>query len=667
MDSKRVIMSDNPRYRVSIPDADFFKELVPCQAACPVHTDAGRYVQLIAQGEYEQAYLTACSPNPFASVCGRVCAAPCEDRCRRGVIDKPVSIRALKGFVCELYGPESSAPLARQSLANGATEQGNKISWHLPILAESRKQVGGGKKVAVIGAGPSGLSCAHDLAVMGYSPTVFEASSILGGMMIQGIPEFRLNRSLLEREIQTILELGVEVKLNTPLTPEFGIKELHEQGFEALFLAVGTQSGRDVQVEGSNLDGIVKAVDFLLNVNRGYKVTLGRRVVVIGGGFVAFDAARAALRSTSSTSTTPDSEGTLHTAIDAARAALRAGVEEVRIVSLESFEEMPVLRTQQGHEEFEEARREGIVFQTQRGMRRFLGDNGRVKAIELIGVSRTYDENGRFNPVYDSTIQETVETDLAILAIGQRAELSFLKPENGLALTPQGTIKVDSATLATSSPGIFAGGDAAFGPRNLIEAIANGKLGARSIDNYLQGKDAPPQMQISFRKLPTRSYRMPEDYEKLPRHAPPTIPLDRRTGVAQVELSYSEAEARIQAERCLSCHIQTIYDAEKCVLCNRCVEVCPNQCLKLVPLEELGIENGSLSEIASHYGFSADGKPAAAMIKDESDCIRCGLCAIRCPTDAMTMEVFFYEEHEAAPGANRGAQKPGLCGSTGPA
>jgi thioredoxin reductase/NAD-dependent dihydropyrimidine dehydrogenase PreA subunit len=445
--------------------------------------------------------------------------------------------------------------------------------------------------------------------------------------------------------------LGVEIKLNTPLTLEFGINELREQGFEAVFLAVGTQCGRDVQVEGSNLDGIVKAVDFLLNVNRGYKVTLGRRVVVIGGGFVAFDAARAALRSTGST--TPDSEGTLHTAIDAARAALRAGVEEVRIVSLESFEEMPVLRTQQGHEEFEEARREGIVFQTQRGMRRLVGDNGRVKAIELIGVSRTYDENGRFNPVYDPQIQETIEADLAILAIGQRTELSFLRPENGVALTSQGTIKVDSATLATSSPGIFAGGDAAFGPRNLIEAIANGKLGARSIDNYLRAKEAPPRTQISFRKLPTRSYRMPEDYEKLPRHAPPTIPLNRRTGVAQVEQIYSEAEARVQAKRCLSCHIQTIYDAEKCVLCNRCVEVCPNQCLNLVPLEELGLENGSLSEVASHYGFLADGKPAAAMIKDESDCIRCGLCAVRCPTDAMTMEVFFYEEHEAALGANR--------------
>jgi NADPH-dependent glutamate synthase beta subunit-like oxidoreductase/NAD-dependent dihydropyrimidine dehydrogenase PreA subunit len=637
-------MANGPRYRVSVPDTEFFKELIPCQAACPVHTDAGRYVQLIAQGNDEQAYLTACSPNPFASVCGRVCAAPCEDRCRRGVIDKPVSIRALKGYVCELYGPESSSPIARQMLAGNATEQGNKVAWHLPMLAESRKHVGEGKKVAVVGAGPAGLSCAHDLAVMGYQPTVFEASGTVGGMMIAGIPEFRLNRSLLAREIQTIRDLGVEIKVNTPLNREFGIKELRDLGFESVFLAVGTQSGRDVQMEGSNLDGVVKAVDFLLNVNRGYRVTLGRRVVVIGGGFVAFDAARAALRSGSSSD-----PGELHTAMDAARAALRAGVEEVRIISLESFDEMPVLRSQQGREEFEEAQHEGIIFQTQRGMRRFLGEDGRIKAVELIGVARTYDENGRFSPQYDESIQETVEADVVILAIGQRADLSFLKPENNVSLMPQGTIKIDPSSLATSSPGIFAGGDVAFGPRNIIEAIANGKLAARSIDNYLRAKEAQPKTQISFRKLPTRTYRMPEDYEKKPRQAPPTIPLDRRTGDTQVELTYPEAEARTQAERCLSCHIQTIYDAAKCVLCNRCVEVCPNQCLKLVPLEELGLENSDLAAVSAHYELSGDVRNAAsAMIKDETDCIRCGLCAIRCPTDAMTMEVFFYEEHEAA-------------------
>jgi NADPH-dependent glutamate synthase beta subunit-like oxidoreductase/NAD-dependent dihydropyrimidine dehydrogenase PreA subunit len=560
-------------------------------------------------------------------------------------VDKPVSIRALKGFVCEMYGPEAPKPLAIDVLST-ASEPGNKVLWHLPMLAESRKQVGEGKKVAIIGAGPAGLSCAHDLAVMGYKPTVFEASNTIGGMMVLGIPEFRLDRDLLKREIQAIVELGVEIKLNTPLNPDFGVNELRQEGFEAVFLAVGTQQGRDVQVEGSNLDGIVKAVDFLLNVNRGYKVTMGRRVVVIGGGFVAFDAARAALR-THGDSPVADTESTLHTALDAARAARRAGVEEVRIVSLESFAEMPVLRSQQGHEEFEEAQHEGIVFHPQRGIQRFAGESGRLKAIELIGVSRTYDENGRFAPVYDPQIRETIEADLAILAIGQRADVSFLKPENGVALTSQGTVKIDPETLATSSPGIFAGGDAAFGPRNLIEAVANGKLAARSIDNYLRGKTGGPRTQISFRKLRTRDYRMPEDYEKLPREAPATLPLDRRTGITQVELGYSACEARVQAERCLACHIQTIYDAEKCILCNRCVDVCPNQCLKLVPLEELGLENGSLAAVRDHYGLDGNTQLQSAMIKDESDCIRCGLCAIRCPTDAMTMEVLFYEDHEA--------------------
>jgi len=643
-------MADDAKYRVRIPDADFFKGLIPCQAACPVHTDAGRYVQLIAQGQFEQAYLTASSPNPFASVCGRVCAAPCEDRCRRGLVDKPVSIRALKGFICELYGPEAPKPLAKDASAI-ASEPGNKVSWHLPMLTESRKQADRGKKVAVIGAGPAGLSCAHDLAVMGYKPTVFEASNTIGGMMVLGIPEFRLNRDLLQREIHTIIDLGVEIKLTTPLTREFGINELRQQGFEAVFLAVGTQQGRDVQVEGSNLDGIVKAVDFLLNVNRGYKITMGRRVVVIGGGFVAFDAARAALR-TRGDSPVADTESTLHTALDAARAARRAGVEEVRIVSLESFAEMPVLRSQQGQEEFEEAQREGILFQPQRGMRRFIGEGGRVKAIELIGVTRTYDDNGRFAPVYDPQIHETIAAELAILAIGQRADFSFLKPENGVALTPQGTVEIDADTLATSSPGIFAGGDAAFGPRNLIEAVANGKHAARSIDNYLRGKSAISHTQIFFRKLPTRDYRMPEAYEKLPREAPRTLPLDRRTGISQVELNYSAEEARTQAERCLSCHIQTIYDAEKCILCNRCVDVCPNQCLKLVPVEDLGLENTSLALVRDHYGLDGATQLQSAMIKDESDCIRCGLCAIRCPTDAMTMEVFFYEEHEAVTAGN---------------
>ncbi len=640
-------MMNGKKYRAVIPDIEFWKQMISCQSACPVRTDSGRYVQLIAKGDYEQAYLTARSPNPFASICGRICAAPCEDKCRRGHIDSPVSIRALKRFVCEKYGVESLMPDEQDKLFQGATEAGNKTRWHLPMLTASRRNTARGKKVAVIGGGPSGLACAHDLALMGYRVTVFEATSAPGGMLIHGIPEFRLARAIIDKEITRIESLGVEIKLNAPLTEDFGLKELREQGFEAVFLSVGTQRGRDLKIEGSNLDGIIKAIDYLINMNNGYRMNLGKRVLVIGGGFVAFDAARMALR-TALEAGTEEVDGTLVEALDVARAAVRAGVAEVRMVSLESFAEMPVMRTSQGREEFEEAEKEGIIFNTQRSARRFMGENERVRAVELIGVKRTYDETGRFDPIFDPSFSEIIEADSVILAIGQQADLSFLKPEDGVELTPQRTIKVARATLATTAAGIFAGGDVAFGPRNVIEAVANGKQAALSIDDYLRGVASGPSVRLSVEKIPTRSYRMSEGYEKRQRQAPPTISLDRRTGISEVEIGYSEEEARRQAERCLSCHTQTIYDPEKCVLCARCVDVCPEQALKLVPVEELDLPMESTDELFDFYGFDCQStQPLSAMIKDDERCIRCGLCAIRCPTNAMTMEVFFYEEFEA--------------------
>jgi formate dehydrogenase (NADP+) beta subunit len=376
-------------YKTVTPDVEFWKQMIPCQAACPVHTDAGNYVQLIAEGKDQESYFTARSPNPFASICGRVCAAPCEDRCRRGAIDAPVSIRALKRFVCEKYGVESLQPDTQARLVGGETEPGNKTLWHLPILTTSRGRVARGQKVAVVGAGPAGLSCAHDLALMGYGVTVFEAkfSETPGGMMIHGIPEFRLNRSIIDKEIAKILGLGVELKLNSPLTGQFGLQELRDLGYEAVFLAVGTQRGRDLRIEGSDLDGVIKAIDFLLNVNHGYRVDLGKRVVVIGGGLVAFDAARMALRTAlEEQAEHAPSEGAMVAGLDAARAAVRIGVAEVHMVSLESFVEMPFMRTAQGREEFEEAKKEGIIFRPQRGARRFVGEDGRVRAAELIGV-----------------------------------------------------------------------------------------------------------------------------------------------------------------------------------------------------------------------------------------------------------------------------------------
>lgn len=640
---------NDPKFKTIIPDVEFWKNMIPCQAACPVKTDAGRYVQLIAQGEYKEAYLVARSPNPLASICGRVCAAPCEDACRRGRIDAPVSIRALKRFVTEKYGVESMEPSTQNALFEGASEAGNKIRWHLPILENSKRIQKRDEKVAVIGAGPAGVSCAHDLALMGYQVTIFEASAIPGGMMYHGIPEFRLPRQIIEKEIAKVKSLGVEVKFNTPLSADLGLSELRDQGFKAVFLSVGVQKGRDLNIEGIELDGVIKAVDYLLNINNGYRVDLGEKVLVIGGGFVAFDAARMALRrGLDDAADVEGSEmagGEIKSAMDAARSAIRSGSTDVRMISLEALNELPVVRTAQGQEEFHEAHKEGVTFHPSRSARRFIGENGRLKKVELRGVTRVFDDEGRFNPEFDDSITEVLEADSVVLAIGQQADLSFLKPEDNVELTPAGTIKVDPKTLATSSPGLFAGGDVAFGPRNLIEAVANGKQAALSVDDYLRGPGSTTHFKLRVEKIPTYSYRMAEDYEKCEREAPPTVSLDRRTGISEVESGYDEEEARLQAERCLACHIQTIYDPQKCVLCNRCVDVCPESCLKLVSLDTLDLPEGT-KELAIAAGGFTEETTLSAMLKDDDKCIRCGLCAIRCPTDAMTMEVFYYEETE---------------------
>ncbi|MBI5464570.1 MAG: FAD-dependent oxidoreductase, partial [Ignavibacteriales bacterium] len=364
------------------------------------------------------------------------------------------------------------------------------------------------------------------------------------------------------------------------------------------------------------------------------------KVLVIGGGFVAFDAARTALRGAAE-----PAPGGIHEAVDAARLAVRAGAEEVHIASLESFAEMPVLRSVQGHEEFEEAQKEGVVFHPQRGPKRFIGQRGKVREVEFIGVKRTYDDNGRFAPIYDNDFVERMQVDSVILAIGQQTDLSFIKSSDGIDLTPSGLLKIDPKTLTTTSEGIFAGGDAAFGPRNIIDSVANGKRAALSIDEFLRGKSATSYFDLTVEKIPTRRFTRPEDFEQIERQAPPTIDLNRRTGISEVEVGYTEEQARRQSERCLACHIQTIYNAEQCVMCNRCVDVCPEYCLKLVPLSELALDDALKQRLLEHYNVDPF-MPASAMLKDDDTCIRCGLCALRCPTDAMTMEVFYYEEKE---------------------
>src|SRR5512140_2208107 len=605
--------------QIKFVDLEWLDANFPCMGACPVHTEAGRYVGLIEEGKFREAYRVARRPNPFASICGRICAAPCEGSCRRGTLDQPIAIRALKRFVCERFGVESMVDLERLKEVFGTSVRKN------------------GMKVAVIGGGPAGLSCAHDLALLGYSVTVFESQPVAGGMLRLGIPEYRLPRELIRLEINAILSLGVELRLNTAVGRDFTIADLKKEGYQAIFVAVGAHRSRDLQIAGVENDGVLRAVDFLLNVNLGYRVELGRKVVVVGGGNVAIDVARTAARQEK---TDVGHVTDVTEALDVARSAVRFGANEVHMVCLEDWHEMPASK-----EEIQDALEERIHIHPRRGPNRIIALNGKVTGFETVACTSVFDSSGRFNPQFAPGTEETLEADTVILAIGQTSDLTWVRPEDGVELTPRNTIKVDPGTLATSAPGIFAGGDVSFGPRNAIDAIANGKKAAQSIHAYLAKKPGREvEVVLSAREAEiivanTKTYKRLWGYEQLPRVPVPALPIDRRIGLAQIELGYNEEEARREATRCLHCWENTIFNeageetGSECILCGGCVDICPEYCIDLVTFDRVEGDEPLRAEISEQYGLAIGGwnawQTGSVMIKDETICIRCGLCAMR--------------------------------------
>jgi NADPH-dependent glutamate synthase beta subunit-like oxidoreductase len=474
------------------PDGQWLWENEPCRAACPVHTDAGGYVTAIAEGRFAEAYQIARAPNPFPSICGRVCAAPCETACRRGKIDAPVAIRALKRFVSERYGVESF----------GGTAEWHRGHGPVPPAV--------GRPVGIVGGGPGGLAAAHDLRLAGHRVTIYEAEHRLGGMMVHGIPEYRLPRALIDRETDAVVSLGIDVELDCRIGRDVTFEQLLER-HDAVFVCAGAGRGRDLDLPGHELDGVVRAVEFLLNVNRGFHVELGERVVVVGGGNVAFDAARTALLAAALDEAAPapfvmaasahdDARRGLTTTLDAARAAMRAGVREVTVVALESFEEIPAAL-----EEIEQAESEGITIRYRRGPHRFVGEE-RVTGLETVEVLSVFDAQGRFAPVFAPGTEDVLPADTVILAVGQAPEVSFIGDEFGVERTRFGGLAVD-AGLRTSHPKVWAGGDVAFGPRNLIDAIADGRRAAASIDAALAGRAAPALRGVAVELVAKPSFR----------------------------------------------------------------------------------------------------------------------------------------------------------------
>ncbi|MDW7708991.1 MAG: NAD(P)-binding protein [Deferrisomatales bacterium] len=481
----------------------------PCKAACPTHISVQGYVALIAQGKYAEALKLIKQENPFPSVCGRVCNHPCEGACKRAEVDEPVDIMHLKRFVADLDLKAETR--------------------YVPEVKE-----GTGKKVAIVGAGPGGLTAAYYLAAEGYRVTVFEALPVAGGWMWAGIPEYRLPRDVLGAEIQVIRDLGVEIRLNSAVGKDVAFDDLRRD-YDAVFVAVGAQRSARLDVDGEELEGVVHGVDYLRRVNLGEKVFLGDRVAVIGGGNVA---------------------------MDAVRTALRTGSREVVCLYRRSRAEMPA-----SPEEVEEALEEGVRLELLVAPVRVLGENGRVTGIECVRMELGEpDASGRRRPVPVKGSEFRLEVDAVVPAIGQQCDLSFLANGSGALVNRWNTIDADPVTFATTLPGVFAGGDAVTGPATVVKAVNAGKEAAVSIDRYLKGEELAAGRSRNW----DEGLADPGDTGAVAKasrlHMPHLPPAERATHFREVIRPMTEAEARAEAERCLSCGI--------CSECYQCVEAC---------------------------------------------------------------------------------------------
>lgn len=618
------------------PGEGYHRDLIACQVACPVNTDARGYVRAIAEGRFADAYLLARGPNPFASICGRVCGAPCEAACRRGRIprvdadghfvatDRPIAIRALKRFACEFAGPEVRETKAvLDSISAFVPEVGAGADEMAALL---RAAVSGdvprvdGVPVAIVGAGPAGLSAAHDLALLGFKPVVFESEPVAAGMLAFGIPAYRLPREFIAREVSVIEALGVEIRCNTTVGRDVTFASLRRD-YAAVVIAVGAKGSRGLGIPGEHGPGVLGGVDLLRAVSLGESLAVGQDVVVIGGGNVAYDVARTVVR---------------QIAWDTARTAARLpGTARVKLVSLESLEEMPAdtVEILEGDEEGVERLNGFGPVAVERD------EQGRVTGVTVRRCLRVYDESRRFSPLFDDADRQTLPCDTVLLAVGQTPNVGFLA--DGGADVEQGRPgwpRVDQRSLETTAPGVFVAGDLAHGTKLLIHAVASGKAAARSVYRHVTGRTIHAEALTAHIPLP--GYRREQGYERIQRVPVPLAEPHVRLSHpgAQVELGYGTREAVREASRCLDCGVTPVFDGTRCVLCGGCVDVCPTKCLALVPLARLEADAGLDTLIDHAIGAGADRHAHTAILKDEDRCIRCALCVMRCPVDAITMD-----------------------------
>lgn len=592
-------------YDVTIPDLDYYLRQIDCRDGCPVNTDPRGYMIQLHAGNYLEGYKIARGPNPFASICGMICGAPCELTCRRDRVDKTLTIRAQKRFLDEWHGLGLQAHIEslKMSYARGSVNP-----------------TPNGLKVACIGAGVASLTAAHDLLRLGYAVDVYEMMPLPGGMLVYGVPPYRLKNEVALNECGAIEYLGAKVFTNVKVGKDITMDELQEK-YDAIFIGVGLWKSRDLPIPGADAPDIIRGIEYLQKRCVDEPFPIGEHLVVIGGGNVAFDVARSSVRNNAKT---------------------------VTMVCLES-------RDEQTADEFEieDGVEEGITLINRVSPVAIIRDiEGKISGLKVQRISSLFDHLGRFSPQLIPETEFIIPCDCIALAIGQAFDSTLFngwKRKDEL-IVDRGIIKTERGTCRTTVKGVYAGGDVAFGPALFITAIRHGQEAARAIDHDLTGSTPYQEFSAEWTELsPHRDKSYLRTKWALPKMQEPSVRIHNND---MVEYNYTAEAAHEQSNRCLQCHINPVFDGTLCIKCNGCVDVCPCNCLKQIPISKLNLDIGDgrvRAAVDNFYGIDSKSVPdeelaelGTAMLKDEDLCIRCGLCAEKCPTQAVTMDAMNY-------------------------
>jgi NADPH-dependent glutamate synthase beta subunit-like oxidoreductase len=570
---------------------DYFHKVVDCQWACPAHTDVPEYIRLIAQGRFTDAYMVNRKSNVFPGILGRVCDRPCEPACRRGrVEEKPVAICRLKRV---------------------AADHKDEFRDRLPKVPEKKN----GKRIACIGAGCASLTVANDLMPLGYEVTIFEQFAIAGGLMRTNIPSFRLPGSVIDEEISAIVDMGVDLRLGHRIE---SMKKLLEEGFDAIFVGSGAPKGKELSLPGrqEGAANIHIGISWLESIAFGHIDSVGKKVLIIGVG---------------------------NTAMDCCRSSLRLGATSVKVMARK-----PRQFFKASEWELEDAEAESVEIVINRSPKSFVVEGGRLKGMMFDVMEYSVDARGR---ITDERVtgEEFYPADDVILAIGQENAFPWIERDIDIEFDKWDVPKVDATTFESTRPGVFFGGDAAFGPKNIIWSVEHGHQAAISIHQFCQGKNVsermPPGVNLQSRKMGMHEWSYSNDYSALERRLVPHVSLKERFKKIdiEVELGFTAEQAVQEVQRCLNCDVQTVFDSKLCIECDACIDICPVDCLTMTPDGEEAelrtrLKAPALNVTQALYVSSPLKFTGRVMVKDEDVCVHCGLCAERCPTAAWDMQ-----------------------------